>query len=400
MKKNRNLILFIGVLEFICLGLMYSWSKFSLAIRTDLTLNQAEATAAYSICMGAFTGGILLDGIIGRKFNSNKIAFVGTLITTIGYLLTTFLTINTRYLIYVTYGLAVGFGIGLVYNEWLNNVVQHFPDKTGFGIGTLLLGMGISGITTTPLMATLATNLGWRISFRTVAVVMLVFGIGSNFFIEKVDVTKKTVVSKGRDYTPKQMMLTSIFWLFAVWKLIMIGSGQSYSGQVSNFVYDLGCSDNIQLLAVSLFVLCNGCSRLLWGFMLDHISNKKLMYFTTIMMCVSISILRFGIVKANVVVCIIALALIGLAYGGTSVMGTNFVSSMFGNLNYRTNNGISAFSCLPGSVGITYVTGFIRERFGEFLPFINYDIPVVAISFILLIIMNRAIKKEEERYGS
>ena len=177
MVQQRGCILAMGVMNFMCLGLMYSWSKFSTEIRGELGFNHAEITVAYSICMAMFTIGILMDGILGRWWESKKCVLAGILLAAGGYFATSFVPPSQGSLLYVTYGPIVGFGIGVVYNEWLHNIIQWFPDRSGMASGLLLLGMGLSGVTTTPLMAEVSSVFGWRCSFRIIAIMILLSGL-------------------------------------------------------------------------------------------------------------------------------------------------------------------------------------------------------------------------------
>lgn len=179
LENQRRCTLLAGVGHFMCLGLMYSWSKFAGQIRVELGFDHAGITLAYSLCMAMFTLGILSDGLLSRRLSSRSCALLGICVSAGGYVLTSLVPPGWAFLIYGTYGLCVGFGIGLVYNVWLTTVMQWFPDRGGLASGLLLLGMGLSGVTTTPLMALLSRALGWRVCFRVIGLVLLAAGLAA-----------------------------------------------------------------------------------------------------------------------------------------------------------------------------------------------------------------------------
>lgn len=86
--RRRQLTLLMGVAHFMCMGLMYSWSKFAGQIRMDLGFDHGGITLAYSLCMAMFTLGILSDGLLGRKISSRGGVLLGTCICAGGYALT------------------------------------------------------------------------------------------------------------------------------------------------------------------------------------------------------------------------------------------------------------------------------------------------------------------------
>lgn len=384
LMKKRAGILLTGVIHYMCLGLMYSWSKFSGQIRVEMGLDHGGITLAYSVCMAMFTTGILSDGFLSKKLSSRALVRMGAVLASAGYCITSFVGTGTPRLIYLTYGLFVGFGIGVMYNEWLNNVVQWFPDRSGLASGLLLLGMGLSGITTTPLMAVLAEKLGWRIGFRVISAWMLASGLLSLWGIRSAPaglpaapVRKREV---GAELSTGRMLRQSCFWTFALWKLILIGLGQACSGQIAQILADTGSGTALQLAAVSLFMTLNGVARLFWGWCCDRLGRSSTMYLVASCCAGGTLLLALGSRGQNALPVFAALILMALSYGGAAILGANYISGTFGRKHYRMNNGVSAATCLPVNLGATALIGMVRDWSGSYAPFFFFALPAALLT--------------------
>lgn len=386
-QKKRIRTLFVGVLHFMCLGLMYSWSKFAGQIRLELGFDHGQITLAYSLCMGMFTLGILSDGLLSRRLSPGGCALLGICLSAGGYGLTSLVSPGCPYLIYGSYGLCVGFGIGLIYNVWLHTVMQWFPDHGGLASGLLLLGMGLSGVTTTPVMAILAQALSWRISFRVICLILLAVGLWALPFIKPAPAglpgPRAVPAEQGREWGPRRMLSSAAFWSFALWKLILIGLGQACSGQLAQIFLDLGQPERIQLLMVSLFVSFNGAARLVWGFCCDRIGRTATMLLVSVLACAGCALVVLGFPSGRMPLLMAGFLTIALCYGGAATLGANYIAAVFGRQHYRQNNGISAATCLPANLGATAAIGMLRDSSGSYLGFFRFALPAAAVSALL-----------------
>lgn len=385
LSRKRAAILLTGVLHYMCLGLMYSWSKFAGQIRMELGFDHARVTLAYSVCMAMFTTGILMDGFLSKKLSSRTCVTLGACLAAFGYGATSLVRVELPWLIYMTYGLCVGFGIGLMYNEWLNNVLQWFPDRSGMASGLLLLGMGLSGVTTTPVMAVLAQSLGWRLSFRVISALMLTAGLLARWAICPAPAGLPAPPARkkeaGAELSTAQMLRQSCFWTFAFWKLILIGLGQACSGQIAQILADTGGSEAAQLAAVSLFMTLNGLARLFWGWCCDQLGRSRTMYLVAACTTGGTGLLAFA--GGGLVAVFAALMLLALSYGGAAILGANYIAGVFGRKHYRLNNGVSAATCLPVNLGATALIGVVRDRAGAYSPFFAFAFPAALAAIAL-----------------
>lgn len=384
LERRRRCTLLAGVGHFMCLGLMYSWSKFAGQIRVELGFDHAGITLAYSLCMAMFTLGILSDGLLSRRLSPRRCALLGICVSAGGYMLTSLVPPGCAFLIYGTYGLCVGFGIGLVYNVWLSTVMQWFPDRSGLASGLLLLGMGLSGVTTTPLMAILSRELGWRISFRVIGAVLLAVGLAARCMIrpapQGLPEPKKCPAEQGMECTTAGMLASLAFWAFAVWKLILIGLGQACSGQLAQIFADFGKSEQLQLLMVSAYVSLNGAARLLWGMLCDRIGRTAAMLLISALSALGCALVLLGYPGGRIPMLAAGFLTIALCYGGAATLGANYIAAVFGRKHYRRNNGVSAATALPANLGATAAIAMVRDVSGSYLPFFRFALPAALVA--------------------
>lgn len=139
LEKQRRCTLLAGVGHFMCLGLMYSWSKFAGQIRAELGFDHAGITLAYSLCMAMFTLGILSDGLLSRRLSSRSCALLGICVSAGGYALTSLVPPGWALLIYGTYGLCYG-GAATLGANYIAAVFgrKHYRRNNGVSAATAL----------------------------------------------------------------------------------------------------------------------------------------------------------------------------------------------------------------------------------------------------------------------
>lgn len=360
---------------FLMLGFMYMWSNFQPYIQADLGfVSDGSVKWAYTMCVVCFSLGIMLDGMLGKYLSPTKSVLLGTILSSVGFIASSVLTPNFNALIYVTYGLCVGLGIGFSYSAWLTNVLSRFPDKRGLASGILLLGMGMTGLTlmkfvVAPWLA--AEGLGWRFSFRVIGIAMLVIGVVSLLFMKSLEppqnADNKPNVAPEEGLTTKQMLKTGVFWYFIGWRAVLFGVGLSVTGAVLGIVLAgapvSSGMDEAALLAagtnaVAVFSICNGASRPAAGIVFDKLKAIKTMSLVGALLAISSAILFFSYGN-SLVITIVALSLIAVCYGSSTSLAPSFTSEVFGQTHYRNNFGIQSLAIIPftilGSQGISAV---------------------------------------------
>ena len=127
---NRWVIAVAGIVMQVALGAVYAWSVFRIplseAYGTGVTeVNRTFSIAILSLGFAAFFGGLWM----GRS-GPRIVAISAGVLYGAGIFLASF-SEPSLWLLYLTYGLMAGVGIGLGYIVPLATLVKWFPDKRG-----------------------------------------------------------------------------------------------------------------------------------------------------------------------------------------------------------------------------------------------------------------------------
>ena len=71
-------------------------------------------------------------------------------------------------MLYLSYGILAGLGIGVAYNVIISTVSAWFPDKKGLCSGALMMGFGASALVVGRLASALMAGPGWRTAYLAV----------------------------------------------------------------------------------------------------------------------------------------------------------------------------------------------------------------------------------------
>ena len=416
MRKNRYAILGMGTLVFLMLGFLYMWSNFQGAIKADLGFaTDASAKWAYTISVVMFSVGITVDGALGKYLTPKKSALIGTLLIASAFLISSVLTPETKFLLYIVYGLFMGLGTGVCYNAWLSNVLPWFGDRRGMASGILLLGMGLTGLTLMKFVVApwlTMEGLGWRFAFRIIGVAELVIGLMGLLFIAKPGgaATGKKAAQGGIgvELSTGKMLQTGAFWCFTGWKAILFGIGMSVTGAVAGIIkvsapvadpaLDAAAAAVIATNAVAVFSLCNGLSRPLAGIVFDKLKAVKTMAVVALLLT-AVSVGLCFVYDHAVTALVVILALVALCYGASTTLGPTYISSVFGQKYYRANHGVQALSAIPftilGSQGISAV----YDATGSYRGFFIIMAAGGVIAFVLAVSCGPAIRKLQKKYS-
>ena len=142
-----------------------------------------------------------------------------------GFILTASLQSASVVMLYISYGVLAGLGIGIAYNVLIATVSAWFPDKKGLYSGCLMMGFGASALVLGNVANTLfSTSLGWRYTYIILGValgiVLIIAGLilkkpGEDTVIPQPNSSKnsKTEDFERKDYTAGEMLRRPSFWM-------------------------------------------------------------------------------------------------------------------------------------------------------------------------------------------
>ena len=404
-KTNKNIsvrwgYMAVGVISMLFSGVLYAWSILKAPLASEFGWGASELALNFTLAMTFFCiGGLLGARISGRA--GHKIALViAGILSAAGFILTALLNNVSVWVLYVTYGVLAGLGIGISYNVVIATVSAWFPDKKGLCSGCLMMGFGASALVLgNAADAMFKSEIGWRNTYIVLGVLIFLVLIMAGFLLKKptsdtmlpapkASKNKQSEDFKCEDFTSGQMLLRPSFWMafLAISFLAAVGSS------VISFAKDLALSVNApETLAVSLvgvLSVCNGVGRILTGAIFDVIGRRKTMLCANILTICAAGVTLFAVSRGSLILCIVGLCLTGMSYGACPTITAAFTSSFFGMKHFSDNMALMTFTVMVGSF-IATASNRILEATGGYTATFSM---LLSITFVALV-LNAFIKK-------
>jgi MFS transporter, OFA family, oxalate/formate antiporter len=271
-------------------NLQYGWTLFVNPIATKHGWSIAAIQVAFSIFIALETWLTPVEGWIVDQLGVNGaklvVAFGGVMVA-IGWVLNAYA--ETLTMLYV--GAVVGgTGGGAVYATCVGLAVKWFPDRRGLAVGLTAAGYGAgAALTVIPIRYVISTS-GYEAAF-------LWFGLfqGGIVFIlawflrapqpsEIAGVPAAKVLQSSRNYAPKEVLASPIFWILYVMFVMVSASGLMATAQIAPIAKDFNVANTIVFFGASTLTaaliidsVANGAARPLFGWVSDQIGREYTM---------------------------------------------------------------------------------------------------------------------------
>lgn len=342
--RNKWVVLAGAMLALMTIGSIYSWSLFNAPIAEAYGWSQDEVVRTYSIAIFFFAFSTLVSGRLQISKGPRVTALIGGLLYSGGVILSAFA--KTPMMLYLTYGVIAGSGVGFVYVAPLATLVKWFPKHkgtfTGVSVGTFASGSIIFKSVISKLLGNgPCTPEVITSTFIKVGLIYLVVSVLGSLLLDVPEITESKEVAKASstDFTPSQMVKTGNFFkLFFAFLMatmpgiLVIGLAKDIGVELVNL--DVAKAAGI----VSIIAVFNACGRLLSGILSDKIGALNVLKIVAIITIVSLGILSF--VELTYVTFMVAILGIVLGYGSFLALFPTIVASFYGSSHYSANYGI------------------------------------------------------------
>lgn len=384
-KSNLSIRWFyltIGVIAMLFAGVLYAWSILKSPLATEFGWSASELALNFTLAMSFFCIGGLLGAQISKRAGSRIALIIAGILSASGFILTAALRDTSIAMLYLSYGVLAGMGIGIAYNVLIATVSAWFPDKKGLCSGCLMMGFGASALVLGNLAdALFKSTLGWRSTYMMLGAAICVILFLSGLLLQKPD--QQVVLPKPKhtknsgtenfdhqNYTSIQMICRPSFWM----AFICISCLAAVGSSVISFAKDLALSVNAsEALAVSLvgvLSVCNGLGRILTGTLFDSIGRRKTMLYANALTICAAAVTLLAVSIGSLPLCIAGLCLTGMSYGACPTITAAFTSSFFGMKYFSTNMALMTFTVMVGSFIATLSNNILEVTGGYTATFI------------------------------
>ncbi|HSV49596.1 MAG TPA: OFA family MFS transporter [Candidatus Acidoferrales bacterium] len=369
-EQNRWLYVIIGFLISIVLGLLYAWSIFVLPLEKQFGWTRAQTSLAFTFSIVFFVVGMITGGKHLDKKGPRIVLSIGSIVLAMGLFIASFT--QSLPMLYVSYGVFCGFGIGYANVCPIGTVLRWFPDRRGLVSGILVMGFGLAAFVLGSWANYVIQGMGWEWAFRLFGVLSVAFCVGGAqlmkypapgwvpaTFTQNAGAGKKTKVS-ACDYTWKQMIQTSTWWIWWTFHLVMLTGGLMVIGHIVPFAVEGGVSNAQAVFAMGVFSVFNGLGRLEIGYLWDKIGRNATMMINAVTMLLGLVCLNYIVPVVGYGALLVAVTLIGASFGGAIPVASSLISASFGSKNFGLNYGLATTPMVFAATVGPYLAGYIR----------------------------------------
>ncbi len=276
--------------------------------------------------------------IFGPKVDAQgpkKFVFLGGILFGLGLFLTGFA--SSIPMLYLTYGVLLGLGIGSAYGAATSVAVKWFPDKKGLAGGLTAAGFGSGPIILSPIIKSLIASVGVYRTFNILGAILLIVICGASLVMKKAPAPKVAAdqaVPTGKTY--KEMLREGNFWL--LWLIYTLGAtgGMMIIGTASDIAKTYSLADPV--VVVMLVGLANTFGRIFWGAVSDKIGR----YYTVVAMFIVVAGGLFLLASNQTlgsIFGVIGVMMVALSFGGFLGAFPGITAENWGVQNAGSNYG-------------------------------------------------------------
>jgi len=399
---NRWVIAVAGVVMQVALGAVYAWSVFRDPLSQQYGASVTATNITFSITILALGFAAFFGGLWMNRSGPRIVAISAGVLYGLGIFLASF-TANSLGLLYLTYGLLGGVGIGLGYIVPVATLIKWFPDKRGFITGIAVAGFGGGAFVTAFIAKYLVSSVGVFSAFAILGVIYLVMVVGAALFMRNPPEgwkpegwepdTSERGDRSGVDYGLSEVLRT--WQWYALWALLFlnVSAGISIITEAAPMAQEItGVNATVAAGLVSIISVANALGRFFWAWLSDAIGRKWVFFTMFILQAVLFFLLP--LVSTYFLLAVLAFIIVSCYGGGFGTMPA-FNADYFGPTNVGTNYGLMLTAWgFGGVLGPLLISRVIDTTDTYTLAF--YIIAVIMIGSAVVAFIVRPPKRPQE----
>ncbi len=324
-----------------------------------LDSSTVKLTSSFMLCF--FVIGILFCGKLQVKITTQKTVLIGGLLLSLAMFSSYLLPKDFGIMIYFTYGIVGGFGVGMGYNAVISTAQRNFPDKRGLATGISVCTFGFSTVIFAPLVENLVRELGLHTTFLILGATFLLATLACFSFIT---MPKEATVSSasgsiGKDFTQGEMLRTKSFYFITLG--MMFGTSVYFilNPSFKTLSLERGLTDTEATLMIMLTGISNALGRLVFPLISDKFGRSFAGMLTLLITAIGAFLLIFAQSYSLMFVVIV----IAFCYGGTSGVFPLITGKLFGLKNIGSNYGCVMVGFALSALLFPMILSFVENQF-------------------------------------
>lgn len=397
----RWLYLVVGVIALLFSGIIYGWSILKSPLAADFGWSADQLALNFTLTMCFFCLGGIAGGILAKKLGTRLTLILAGILSVLGFFLTAQLDGDSVVMLYVSYGLLAGLGIGIAYNVIISTVNAWFPDKKGTCSGALMMGFGASALVVGNTMGALMDNpaIGWRVAFIGLGAILGVILVMTGFVIQlppadlELPMPEQKAGSTSEDfetndYTPGEMIRRFTFWRAFACIIFLAAVGNTVISFARDLSISVGAEAEIATTLVGVLSVCNGLGRIATGAIFDKLGRRRTMLLANVVAITAAGVTLLSVLIGSVPLCVIGLCVTGFSYGSCPTISSAFVSAFYGSRHFSMNFSIMNFNLMGASLLATVSTMLLTSVGSYVAPFV-----LLLVLSAVALVLNLSVKK-------
>jgi len=378
-------------LMFVGFGAAYSFAAFFSAFQIEFAASRANVSLVFSVAAFLWFGLGAPGGMLADRFGPRRVALTGVACL-FGALALASVAPSVEVL-YLTYSIGMGVGVGLTYVPSVGAVQPWFSANRAFASGLAVAGIGAGNFLVPLLAAWLIDAFGWRAAYQLLALGVLALGGAAALAIDDDPArhgaahARRTLRESLPGATLGEALRSEPFWLlYASSALVCVGLFVPMV-HLASYAQDRGYTEAQGVALVSLIGLGSLVGRFTIGALADRlgrIPSLALMYAG-----LGAMLLLWWLSSQYWVLVLFALSY-GAFYGGFVALAPSITMDLYGP---RAVSGIIGVLYTGPGIGTLLgppLAGVAFDRLGSYGPVI---LALAALSFaaagIVLVLMRR-----------
>ncbi|MEN2767401.1 L-lactate MFS transporter [Ornithinibacillus xuwenensis] len=340
--KNRWLIAASAVGIHLSIGSAYAWSVFTNPMIDEYGWSQTQVSTAFSIAIFFLGFSAAFMGRFVEKGGPRKSGMLAGLCFGLGVVGSGLATaLESLPLLYLSYGIIGGVGLGIGYIAPVSTLVKWFPDRRGLATGLAIMGFGFAAMVSSPAIKALIDGVGISNTFYILGTIYFIVmtasaqylapppeGWAPKGFTEKQETGKSKIKPDLSQLTANEAIKTRRFWMLWFMLFINVTCGIAILAVASPMAEEIaGMTAFAAAAMVGLLGLFNGGGRIGWASLSDYIGRPNVYSAFFVIQVVAFAVLPFA---SNPLLFQLLLFAILTCYGGGFASIPAYIGDLFG----------------------------------------------------------------------